>query len=634
MQKNKGISLIVLVITIIVMIILAGSIIITLSNSGVINKANEAVDLSNEKQMQEYLTSELILNGWYSGKPITKELLEDIDGVTVTEAKVGDKVVPGTWIVEKDGAKTTIYETGDIAKGEVAIWDGTSVEMPEIKEGNWYIYTPAQFKFFAGYVNNASEAEGEKTLTAEQMASVPAITVDTKVVLEADLDLGARKTADGYSGTAWTPIGFANTDVGKFIGTFEGNNHVIRGVYVSTTSNYAGIFGNANTIQNLTIKDSYIKTTVDYAGGIVGSLGAGSLINCHNINTQVEARYSVGGVVGQFLGADILNCSNTGVVFAGKNTSNLANAGGVVGRFKPSTAAKIENCNNSGVVSGIGGNVGGVVGAIFKPTSGTPTVNNCINTGKVNGTSEDSVSVNVGGVVGKTETAINLTSCKNNGAVKTTGSNVAGIIGYIVPNGNIKNCVNTGNIEGGESSIGGIVGVLFSNIENCYNTGNLKATGSASESDSEWGVYGIGGVVGTCGQSNALVVKNIYNVGTITVQGNDFHGVSGIVGCTSGTPVTISNTYNAGKITITGKNPMDVGGIMGWLYEGTTLSGDNNYYIEGNPRTEGDYFGSSKTSAEMKTDTFKDLLNTGLASKAWTRDANKNSGYPVLISLQ
>ena len=53
MQKKKGISLIVLVITIIVMIILAASVVITLNNTGVINRANEAVDKTNEKQVQD-----------------------------------------------------------------------------------------------------------------------------------------------------------------------------------------------------------------------------------------------------------------------------------------------------------------------------------------------------------------------------------------------------------------------------------------------------------------------------------------------------------------------------------------------------------------------------------------------------
>ena len=52
MQK-KGISLIVLVITIIVMIILAAAIIISLNNTGIISNANKAVDETNEKTVQE-----------------------------------------------------------------------------------------------------------------------------------------------------------------------------------------------------------------------------------------------------------------------------------------------------------------------------------------------------------------------------------------------------------------------------------------------------------------------------------------------------------------------------------------------------------------------------------------------------
>ncbi len=49
---KKGISLIVLVITIIVMIIIAGAIIISLNSTNVINKANTAVDASNEAELK------------------------------------------------------------------------------------------------------------------------------------------------------------------------------------------------------------------------------------------------------------------------------------------------------------------------------------------------------------------------------------------------------------------------------------------------------------------------------------------------------------------------------------------------------------------------------------------------------
>ena len=56
MQKRKGISLIVLVITIIVMVILAGAIILTLNNSGIISKSSEAVFKQNVKSYQSELS--------------------------------------------------------------------------------------------------------------------------------------------------------------------------------------------------------------------------------------------------------------------------------------------------------------------------------------------------------------------------------------------------------------------------------------------------------------------------------------------------------------------------------------------------------------------------------------------------
>jgi len=52
MQKKKGISLIVLVITIIVMIILAAAIILSLNNAGIIGNANKAVEETDEAQLK------------------------------------------------------------------------------------------------------------------------------------------------------------------------------------------------------------------------------------------------------------------------------------------------------------------------------------------------------------------------------------------------------------------------------------------------------------------------------------------------------------------------------------------------------------------------------------------------------
>ena len=53
MKKKQGISLIVLVITIIVMIVLAAAVVLTLNNTGIIGKANEAVEKTNLKEVEQ-----------------------------------------------------------------------------------------------------------------------------------------------------------------------------------------------------------------------------------------------------------------------------------------------------------------------------------------------------------------------------------------------------------------------------------------------------------------------------------------------------------------------------------------------------------------------------------------------------
>ena len=112
MQKKKGISLIVLVITIIVMIILAGAIILTLNNSGIIEKASEAVDITNEATIKE-----LAQLGWAEAyteygadlkkldegvrTALTKNNINpDEYKITVTTSGVKIKLLANMWIKE------------------------------------------------------------------------------------------------------------------------------------------------------------------------------------------------------------------------------------------------------------------------------------------------------------------------------------------------------------------------------------------------------------------------------------------------------------------------------------------------------------------------------------------------------
>ena len=113
MQKKKGISLIVLVITIIVMVILAGAIILTLNNNGIINKASEAVEKTNLKQVQ-YIAN----LAWAEAYTDGVRTVEDVDGVKGFETRVkegiqvqGIDMTPYNIIVTDKGVEVALKET-------------------------------------------------------------------------------------------------------------------------------------------------------------------------------------------------------------------------------------------------------------------------------------------------------------------------------------------------------------------------------------------------------------------------------------------------------------------------------------------------------------------------------------------
>lgn len=98
MFKNKGISIIVLVITIIVMIMLATSIILSISNSGIIGKASEGTFKNDLKAAQEelqiYIQNQLLNDSAYDSTLLyaTADMLE-YNGVKVTGQTIKD-VIP------------------------------------------------------------------------------------------------------------------------------------------------------------------------------------------------------------------------------------------------------------------------------------------------------------------------------------------------------------------------------------------------------------------------------------------------------------------------------------------------------------------------------------------------------------
>ncbi len=117
MQK-KGISLIVLVITIIVMIILAVTIVLSLSSAGIINKANMAVEQMNTKEVQNLASiawSEGYLNK-LRGEDLEKYVLEQLKDYTDKYTiNVNDKGVVVMTKQEKASGFIAGYDAAEFA---------------------------------------------------------------------------------------------------------------------------------------------------------------------------------------------------------------------------------------------------------------------------------------------------------------------------------------------------------------------------------------------------------------------------------------------------------------------------------------------------------------------------------------
>ena len=427
-NNSKGITLIALVITIIVLLILAGISIATLTGeNGILTQASSAKNETKSKGLKEEIQlavqSKNIADQAYRNGNLEEEL-KRIEGATVTT------VEDGTYCVERDGYSYTVYDNGKIEEGKLDKWDGTTIEAPIADEqGNWHIYTASLMKFFANFCNNVL-TEVEKT-----EANMPEITDDTIVYLENNIDMGARQEEGGLTTapeTQWTPIGMSK-------GTFDGKEHYITGIYVQNAKS-AGIFSTAKTIINLSVQNSYIESSNQLVGGIVGSI-INEIKNCHNINTTVKSTLEfsfVGGIVGNTITGKVNNCTNSGNIIGKDIVAGIM--GGTV------FSGSIENCYNEGEIKGNNA-IGGIVGTL----NPNITVRNCYNTGRIVGESSC-----IGGIVGDSYGIIE--TCYNKGEISGIDK-VGGIAGEIAGSSaiSVTNCYNKGKVSG-NSNIGAIIG--------------------------------------------------------------------------------------------------------------------------------------------------------------------------------
>lgn len=397
--KNKGITLIALIITIIVLLILVGVSVATLTgDNGILSQATESKDKTEIAEEKERIRLAVLAAkiGNKGYETLEKDKLE-----SEIKKQFGSKIVDVV-----DNGDTTFMITVNNRQYYIDE-DSTMIEQNHM----YRINNESELKAFRDEVNNGKTFE------------------DSYVYLTSNIVLDNKEE--------WIPIGTylnTNTSVGDetntpFKGTFDGKGYSIDGIKITSKEKGKGVFGlvDNGTVKNLGVgKNCVINVGVSY-GSITGYAHNGTRIkNCYN-EANIEAdSTNIGGIVGTVTKECIIKkCYNIGMIKG--NTF----VGGIVGN----NIGNIESCFNTGNVIATITNCGGITG------KNSGSIENCYNTGDLIGS-----GTNIGGIVGYLDENAKVSNTYNIGTI--TGTNGGGIIGVNV-NGSIKNSYYATNIVNG-----------------------------------------------------------------------------------------------------------------------------------------------------------------------------------------
>ena len=325
-QKERGITLIALVVTIIVLIILAGvSINMLVGDNGIIPQTQTGKTQTEQATLKEKL--DMIA--------LERELNVSLSST-----------------VEEDETDVFLEMMGD-----------KEITQEDIDSFNEILQSYGK-QLTA--INNASDIQ--------KIGTEGNYPLDGLYVLLQDVSL---------QGQDWTPIG---TEEEPFTGVLNGNNKTIDGLTLTNPEMNAGLFGvNSGSVKNVELTNTSVSSAHTFVGGITGQ-NNGLIENCHvqsgtissTGNDMVADRVTgenrnggsrVGGICGQNNdGGIIQNCTNEVEVAAGYRL-----VGGICGY---SLGGDIINCENRGEVHGTY-QVGGIVGYINTTSSSIDKVQNC-----------------------------------------------------------------------------------------------------------------------------------------------------------------------------------------------------------------------------------------------------------------
>ncbi len=470
MEKNKGITLIALIITIVVMLILLSVGTKAALDGKLFGTAQKAVgDTNNKIGELEYRVNGLMgeLDDVQDSQSRNSEYrkIKDIVnklGDSITKDKLKDELDKAfgegkTEVIETDEGytilvKETEHEFEVDKDGNVTANDNLKLaggDMPGegTEENPFKIYCIEDLILFSNNVNNGNNYSG-KFVTLENDLNFNSFLSYNDYSTIVDETTGMTLIESMTSNTGFTPIGIS--DQRFFKGTFDGKNHKIYNLYEDRGDNFTGLFGYVEgNVKNFTIVNMTLRGN-KRIGGIIAVVAPESKI--------------------QYLGVE----GNTKILNGGtEETINSNTDVGLIAAYvNGGHKALIERCYSVGnLEKNEGGTFGGIIG---HADWGSPTSDNgdshayirqCYN-------KMDLLNVsNAGGIVGHLKGYI-LEECFHIGNC---------IRGIVLNNGwntsIIRNCYQIGDI--GSEKLGHRITAGITNggnTFNCYSIGKLEST--------------------------------------------------------------------------------------------------------------------------------------------------------------
>lgn len=347
----------------------------------------------------------------------------------------------------------------------------------------------------------------------------------------------------------WTPIG---TDEHPFSGKFNGGNHTISGLNVTT-----------GTMQDLTVagvkgKGGGLFLNVSGEGAQIANLTVTGTVNGDPSGTALAA----GGIAARLgPGAVIYRCLNEVAVTLGGTTSSerdsFTYAGGVAGYSE----GHIIYCVNEGAVTASAETAYSMAGGIAGSQHGGSIL---FSDNDAAVKSEDTGGYRrayAGGIAGSAESA--SISCVRNQQPVSSYTLAGGITAFAMDSV-LRDAVNVAAVtctgqKDADATAGGITAQLYngSAAVNCYNTGGVTIEGSPAYSYA-------GGIAGwsSAGRYASNKIYNCTNEGCVAASASVFARTGGLVGELNKTELYAS--VNTGGVSAVPSSAL--GGVAGYKY--------------------------------------------------------------------